>query len=203
MRPHVNKGSRFWEPHWGMTISSVPIWSRSCRNMQFSWSGSLQFQMFNQRVLCSCIVQMREQTVVSGLCVLMSVRISQCLSDILGVSPDQCYRLSRDSSSLPLSMGGLGLRSAVRTSVPAFWASWADSLQMVHEKHPVVAEWIVEALEGGGNTPTQRAVVGKAWSLDGVEGFEPPSWRALSRGARPPVHDAVEMELGSAARLAT
>ena len=98
----------------------------------------------------------------------------QCLSDILRVSPDLCDRLSKDSSSLPLSMGGLGLRNAVRTSVPAFWASWADSLQMVHERHPVVAERIVEVLEGRGNTPTLRAVVETAWSLDGVEGFEPP-----------------------------
>ena len=124
----------------------------------------------------------------------------QCLSDILRVSPDLCDRLSRDFSSLPLSMGGLGLRNAVRTSAPAFWASWADSLQMVHERHPVVAERIVEALEGGGNTPTLRAVVETAWSLDGVEGFEPPSWRALSRGARPPDHDAVEMEPGTVRR---
>ena len=62
----------------------------------------------------------------------------QCLKDILGVSPDQCDRLSRDASSLPLSVGGLGLRNAVRTGVPAFWASWADPLQMVHERHPVI-----------------------------------------------------------------
>ena len=30
----------------------------------------------------------------------------------------------------------------------------------------------VQALEGGGNNPTLRAVVETVWSLDGVEGFE-------------------------------
>ena len=61
-------------------------------------------------------------------------------------------------------------------SVHAFWASWAVSLQMVHERHLVVVERIVD-LEGGSTLPS-------------------PSWRALSRGARPPDHDALEMEHG-------
>ena len=46
-----------------------------------------------------------------------------------------------------LSLGGLGLRSAVRTSVPAHWASWADVLPMIRDRHPVVATTIVNALE--------------------------------------------------------
>ena len=39
-----------------------------------------------------------------------------------------------------------------------------------------------------------------AWSLDGVEGFELPSWRDLCRGARLQDRDAVEMELGTVRR---
>ena len=37
---------------------------------------------------------------------------------------------------LPLSMGGLGLTSAVQTRVAAHWASWADSISMVRKRHP-------------------------------------------------------------------
>ena len=38
---------------------------------------------------------------------------------------------SDETVSLPLSKGGLGLRSAVRSRVAAHWASWADCLPMV------------------------------------------------------------------------
>ena len=41
-------------------------------------------------------------------------------------------------ASLPMRMGGLGLRSAVRTSPAAFWASWADALSMIQTRLPVV-----------------------------------------------------------------
>ena len=91
----------------------------------------------------NCCLQVVRPNVAEDFAHAHNAGLWQCLSDILGVSPDQCDRLSRDPSSLPLSMGGLGLQNPVRTSVPAFWASWADSLQMVHERHPVVAERIV------------------------------------------------------------
>ena len=45
----------------------------------------------------------------------------------------------RDTASMPLVLGGLGLRSASRTSKPAYWASWADCLSMVQRRHPHVA----------------------------------------------------------------
>ena len=34
------------------------------------------------------------------------------------------------------SIGGLGMRSAVRISVAAWWASWGDSLEMTAQRHP-------------------------------------------------------------------
>ena len=39
-----------------------------------------------------------------------------------------------------------GLRSATRTSPGAFWASWADCLHMVHQRHAPVAELLVRPL---------------------------------------------------------
>ena len=85
----------------------------------------------------------------------------RCLSLLLGVSLTQD---SWEKSSLPMSLGGCGLRSASRTSNSAhwaswadslrmihasrtsnsaYWASWADSLRMIHQRHPAVANQMV------------------------------------------------------------
>ena len=61
-----------------------------------------------------------------------------CFFAILGIPPDMCDRMSNDTAILPFVLGGLALRSSVRTSPSAFWASWADCLHMVHQSHPVV-----------------------------------------------------------------
>ena len=48
-----------------------------------------------------------------------------CLNRILSID-FQVDAMVQDTATLPLSMGGLGLSSAMRTCQPAFWASWAD-----------------------------------------------------------------------------
>ena len=55
-----------------------------------------------------------------------------------------------------LELGGLGLRSAERTRVSAYWASWADCMPMIKERHPMVAELFVRSLEGVLDTPHLR-----------------------------------------------
>ena len=40
----------------------------------------------------------------------------------------------------------MGLRSAVLTSGAAYWASWADSLHMIEQRHPAVANQILHEL---------------------------------------------------------
>ena len=74
----------------------------------------------------------------------------------------------------------------MRTSLPAYWASWGDCLHMVHQRHPDVARVLVDHLEGGADTPYLSAVVACTRELEGVQGFHPPSWTALAFGARPP-----------------
>ena len=80
--------------------------------------------------------------------VAMHVRFSGCLWTRV---------LPRDTASLPLALGGLGLRNAVQSKQSANWASWADT------RHRAIAESFVEAL---------------------VTGVGP--WPALVAGARPP-----------------
>ena len=46
---------------------------------------------------------------------------------------------ARDLASLPLRLGGAGLRSVVRTGPAAYWASWADALAMINARAPDVA----------------------------------------------------------------
>ena len=44
--------------------------------------------------------------------------------------------MARNITTLPIRMGGLGLRSAVRTAPGAFWASWVDALPMLQQRLP-------------------------------------------------------------------
>ena len=111
---------------------------------------------------------------------------------------EQCDSSAKDAATLPLALGGLGLRSAVHTSVSAYWASWADSFAMIHQRHPEVADRIVVALDGVNHTPALSAARSAGRPLIGVEGFDPPSWRALSLGVRPAMREPDDFELGTA-----
>ena len=96
----------------------------------------------------------------------------QCLCSFLQLDPVQ-VDVVRETATVPLSLGGLGLRSAQRTRIPAFWASWAYSLAMIRQRHPDVAVQLVLNLK---DTRTFK-------SLHGVRGFVPRSEaRAPSAG---------------------
>ena len=44
-------------------------------------------------------------------------------------------------------MGGLGLTSALEVRTAAFWASWADSMKMVKERHPTIANEMMVGID--------------------------------------------------------
>ena len=116
-------------------------------------------------------------------------RLWHCLCELLGIAPDLCDDAARSSATLPLVLGGLGLRSALRTREAGFWASWADCLPMIHALHSGIAARIVKELDGLPNSHSLRAAVEAARRLSGVRGFEVPSWTALAAGLRPPPRD--------------
>ena len=68
-----------------------------------------------------------------------------CLRELLGMpnAPPE----ARVIATLALSAGGLGLASAVRVRPAAHWASWADSLRMIRQRHPLIARLIIAGLE--------------------------------------------------------
>ena len=85
------------------------------------------------------------------------------------------------------------MRSASRRA--GFWASWADCLPMIHARHPEVAARIIAQLEGDPSGQSVQLAADSAHRLTGVRGFEPPSWRALAAGLRPP-HDQEQEKSG-------
>ena len=107
-----------------------------------------------------------------------------CFSRLTGFSHESPG--ARLISSVPLK-GGLGLLSAVRTREAAHWASWADSLPMVHQRHPEVARMMVGGLARGAAS-CFTAVRGCVQSLVDV-GFEPPEWESLLVDARPQLEE--------------
>ena len=117
-----------------------------------------------------------------------NVGLWKCLADILHLSGNRDVT-TKEVASMPLAMGGLGLRDGARISPAAFWASWADSLGMIKARHPQVANTITQGLNGEAAAPTLRAAARARHDLTGVQGFEPPSWEALADGVRPPFHD--------------
>ena len=120
----------------------------------------------------------------------------ECLSRILHLESSTIGEGTRDVATLPLVLGGLGLRSAERTRASAYWASWADCMPMIKERHPMVAELFVGSLEGVPDTPYLREAAEAAKSLGGVMGFEPPSWLDLEAGVRPEDWDPEDCEPG-------
>ena len=61
----------------------------------------------------------------------------QCLCRILSVHVD-CGAQEQS--------GGIGFRSACRKTPAAHWASWADALKMIRDRHPAVVDIILDAL---------------------------------------------------------
>ena len=77
--------------------------------------------------------------------------IWQCVVALLGHDPPNPVW---EVGSLPLHIGGLGLRSAVRTAPAPRWGSWADCLHTISERHAHIAHTMMDAL----NSPSAAAV---------------------------------------------
>ena len=85
----------------------------------------------------------------------------------------------QDVASLPFDLGGRGLRSATRSSVAAHWASWADSLRMIHRRHPGVADTMIRCLSEPDGLRHFTAATHCQEDLRDL-GFAAPEWRPLA-----------------------
>ena len=117
----------------------------------------------------------------------MTQKCGVVLQHVLGIEGDL---LTEDVARVPLSMGGLGLRSAVRISDAAHWASWVDSVLMIQKRHPDVARLIVAQLTDQVDSPhLSGAILSRERLLD--VSFDVPTWGQIADGLRPnpPVED--------------
>ena len=62
--------------------------------------------------------------------------MQRAMASLLEGIPGDAHQqaVAQDSASLPMRMGGLGIRSASRLAPAAFWASWADALPMLEKR---------------------------------------------------------------------
>ena len=93
--------------------------------------------------------------------------------------------MARNITTLPMRMGGLGLRSAVRTAPGAFWASWADALPMLQQRLPRLTGQVVHHF----SHPDALGCLGELQEsvsrLDRDGFITLPGWEMLRRGVRP------------------
>ena len=92
-----------------------------------------------------------------------------------------CAAETKSAASMPLNLGGLGLRDAVRVAVLAYWASLADCTPMVFNMHPNVANLFVHELEG---------------VREGALGAAAEAGRDLAHGVRPPRQNSKTWSFG-------
>jgi len=69
--------------------------------------------------------------------------LQACLGEVASGKADGARKLA----TLSASLGGLGLASAVRTAPAAYWAAWADTIPVLGERAPALAEACVRQLE--------------------------------------------------------
>ena len=77
------------------------------------------------------------------------LEMERVMSKLLALPRDrQDQEVAHNIASLPMRMGGLGLRRALRMAPAAYWASWVDALHVIHQRLPVVADRVVHKLSG-------------------------------------------------------
>ena len=120
--------------------------------------------------------------------------------DYIDLDEDEYERVC-SYMSIPSRLGGLGIRSAVRTAPAAYWAAWADAIPVMIEKQPDFAQHIVHVL----NTPAFLALsnsrglqeVESCRTLVCNEGYATcPSWDDIVAGERPPNVPEHEADVG-------
>ena len=97
-------------------------------------------------------------------------------------------------ATLPMRLGGLGIRSARRMGHAAFWALWADAMRMIWNRLPAVVLQVLGHLADDRITGGCLGELKEAAQRLDREGFvNRPTWLALRDGARPPPVDVPEL----------
>eukprot|EP00438_Fugacium_kawagutii_P036663 Skav236024 [mRNA] locus=scaffold1524:114774:125779:- [translate_table: standard] len=119
--------------------------------------------------------------------------VAACLQRLLGLSDLPAASLA--TAHLPLSHGGLGLISATVTAQAAYWASWADTLPVLHQQLPNLTATLSQAF-GQPHRPPPAVQAEAAQTLRNA-GWQPPHWPELTQPVRHPCPNPLEVPLAS------
>eukprot|EP00973_Karenia_brevis_P070868 9850613-Karenia_brevis.AAC.1 len=112
------------------------------------------------------------------------LRLLQRDGDLVPAEATRLFNLS----SMPMALGGGGLRSAARAAPAAYWASWSDAIPVLQHKAPRLASMIVHALENNTQAASCLRETQHCRELLMSHGFRAcPSWQEVARGVRPEV----------------
>ena len=106
--------------------------------------------------------------------------VAACLSELLDAGPIPATSLA--IAHLPLSQGGLGLTSASVTANPIYWASWADTLPVLHNQLPQHAETLLHQLQHPAEAPPAVHAALTAANHLQEHGYDVPEWEPLATG---------------------
>ena len=106
--------------------------------------------------------------------------------------------LAAARAQLALRHGGLGLRSAERHAIAAYWASWADALPALASRDPAFAQALTRSLEDPGPLPHALAALKEASASLQAAGFQAPTWDAVLSAVPPaaPEDDPADLTRG-------
>ena len=121
------------------------------------------------------------------------VGVWQCFCSLLGQSLNA---VTWEVGSLPLHMGGLGLRSACRTVHVAYWGTWADCLSTIQQRHANIADIMVEVSVSLPASAIHLCGAASNRAMLAATEFESKSWAELQGGLRPQQFAFDEMEPG-------
>ena len=108
-------------------------------------------------------------------CPIRDAAVLACLDALLHVNEAVGLpALAASRAQLALRHGGLGLRSAERHAVPAYWASWVDALPALSRRDPEFSRALTMSV-GGVRSPTACRLREAPASVQAV-GFEPSLW---------------------------
>ena len=113
--------------------------------------------------------------------------VAYCLATLLGLADAPLPPTQQRAARLPLRFDGLGLREAIADRHAAYWASWMDTLPVIHTRAPGIAARLLALLRdpSAGHVPSLTAAVQAAAYLS-TQGFEAPGWgEALEDHADP------------------
>ena len=114
----------------------------------------------------------------------------ECLGGILNIDVELIQEPWKILGALPITKGGLSLRSAFETRTSAYWASWADCLEMIQKRHPDIAASVLEGLH------RNEGVVAACKTELELLGCALPTWTDCINGARPKQQEVNGEDLG-------